>query len=782
MIFAAARTLPRRTALGSERQSHYQSEQRVAFGVGIVLVALTVCHIAGLTTGDTLYVTVIFGGALAGTIGASRCQATPRWPAWALVLSGLFWLVAGALAFGAGGDLSDTRSLLPDLFSIPGYLLFAGGIWGILHARRRRSDDSSMALDVAILTLGATLVVYQVIIVPTLAIPDAWVPAQTVVAFYPAVSIVILGLAAQLAFNGGHRTPTFWFMLFGSLCLVVGDFVWALAEIGQFDATGRLVEVPYMLVPTSFGVAMLHPAMQRITATAPTTSDVSVARRFTIASSVVAPAVMFIWLLSSSLLVSTLLLLMFVASATRVAIAIKTQQTSKNKLVYAATHDGLTDLPTRGLLETEIDRRLARPTAMPLSLLFVDLDRFKTINDTWGHLLGDQILILVADRLANATRPTDIVGRISSDEFIVLLPNTTPTEAAQTADRIRAQIAVPFDVEANRIFVTASIGVSTATSTEDKPTPTATSMMREADTAMYDAKEHGRDRTVVFAEAMHQRAARRAEIETMLQSSKDSPDLSVVYQPIVDSVTEQVVGFEALLRWSKNGQSISPAEIIPVAEETGHIVPIGEYVLGEACRQAAYWRANIPGGENLTVSVNLSPRQIVDDGIVAAVRKALRDNDLAPEALWLEITEGVMTADTAVVFAALSGIRALGVRLAIDDFGTGYSSIQYLRRLPVQRLKIDKAFVHRMLDDPRDQQVVSAVILMAQAFELDVVAEGVETAEQAAALKELGCQKLQGFRFSPGVPPGDVQAIVQKFWSKPARPHHHRTHARRIAQ
>jgi EAL domain-containing protein (putative c-di-GMP-specific phosphodiesterase class I) len=319
------------------------------------------------------------------------------------------------------------------------------------------------------------------------------------------------------------------------------------------------------------------------------------------------------------------------------------------------------------------------------------------------------------------------------------------------------------------VRVTASIGVSIAHPNSGR---TAASLLQDADTAMYESKVD-RNNTTLFDTTMQERAHRRMQIERWLRQAEDAPEFTTNFQPIVDSTRKQVVGFEALLRWSVNDESIPPSEFIPIAEESGLIVQIGAYVLDEACRQAAFWRANIPNGEDLYVSVNLSPRQVVSPDIVDTVADALKRHRLPADALWLEITETVMTEDTVTTAAAMTGLRMLGVRLALDDFGTGYSSLSGLQYLPVSRLKIDRRFIMGLGKNDANDNLVQCIIAVARSFELDVVAEGVETLDQLTDLKELGCTLIQGYHYSPAVAPEEVPELHARLNGQAARPRRH---------
>jgi diguanylate cyclase (GGDEF)-like protein/PAS domain S-box-containing protein len=426
-----------------------------------------------------------------------------------------------------------------------------------------------------------------------------------------------------------------------------------------------------------------------------------------------------------------------------------------------AVHDPLTGLPNRVLFVDRLEHALARLGRHKslAAILFLDLDHFKLVNDSLGHHIGDELLAALAPRLKHALRGSDTVARFGGDEFGVLLEDiASERDAIETAERIAASFARPFVLSGSEHFVTTSIGIALAGGGE-----AADELIRDADAAMYRAKERGRARYEVFDEGMRGRAIARVRMENDLRRALVRGQLRLEYQPIVSLTNFSIVGVEALLRWHhpERGE-ISPSEFIPIAEENGLIEPIGRWVLESACRQAAAWYASRPDSAPIAMSVNLSAVQVARRTLPDVVRSALSSTGLDPACLSLEITETVMVRDADGLTEVLNALKALGVRLVLDDFGTGYSSLSYLTRLPLDVLKVDRSFVDGLGNEPRDTAITETIIAMSRALSMDVVAEGVETAEQVDELSRLGCTLAQGFHFSRAVPALEITAALRE--------------------
>jgi predicted signal transduction protein with EAL and GGDEF domain len=460
------------------------------------------------------------------------------------------------------------------------------------------------------------------------------------------------------------------------------------------------------------------------------------------------------------------------------------RQRARERLLHDARHDALTQLGNRVLFLDRARHLLARSQRVPgyvFAILFVDLDRFKSINDGLGHQAGDQLIIATAERLRASLRSTDLVrsaqqvlvadeveedavehnliARLGGDEFTVLLDDVASEhDAARVADRILRVLTEPFQIGAQTVFVSASVGIALSTSVYDD----VESMLRDADIAMYRAKQQGRAQWVVFDRQMHEQARRKVLIEAQLRGALAAGELSLRYQPIVDPRSGCASGFEALARWTNPilGE-VSPAIFIPLAEEIGVICQIGEWVLREACRQLQEWRRAYNGP--LVMSVNLSALQLSDPQLLTMVRSTLQESGLEPGDLKLELTESSLMGDPERSQHVLIGLKQLGVQLSLDDFGTGYSSLSRLRRLPIDTIKIDRSFVTQLDTQLDKRQIAELIVSLARTLGMSVIAEGAETADEVAALSHLGCDLVQGYHYARPLAPDEAQA-----WLRPA--------------
>ncbi|WP_419799990.1 putative bifunctional diguanylate cyclase/phosphodiesterase [Terasakiella sp.] len=425
---------------------------------------------------------------------------------------------------------------------------------------------------------------------------------------------------------------------------------------------------------------------------------------------------------------------------------ITSRKKSEERIHYQANYDSLTDLPNRNLFKERLNHaiNMARRSKDRVALLFLDLDNFKHINDTLGHLLGDELLRQVAERLRSLFRESDTIARLSGDEFVIIIneANYDP-DLQHLLTRLLECLSLPYALDGNTAYTSVSVG---ATFFPDDA-QSGDNLLKNADAAMFKAKEMGRNTYSFFTPEMNNRAQERHTLEVALHKALDKKHFLLHYQPIVDPHTQTVVSTEALVRWNDPEKGlISPDKFIPVAEDTGLIVPMGEWILRQACTDAAHWQKE--EGFNIGVSVNLSSRQFMRSDIYGLVKDVLKESQLPASKLTLEITESLLVEDENEILKTLRKLRDLGVLLSIDDFGTGYSSLSYLKRFPITTLKIDRSFICDILSDSEDSALTQAILSMAKSMNLKVVAEGVENAGQAEYLKERQCDLIQGFYYS----------------------------------
>jgi len=426
------------------------------------------------------------------------------------------------------------------------------------------------------------------------------------------------------------------------------------------------------------------------------------------------------------------------------------------ELAHRAMHDELTGLPNRALLADRLDQSLARAirSRRPINVMFLDVDNFKEINDSLGHSAGDELLIRVASLIKKAIRPGDTVARFGGDEFVIVCDAASDAEVGAIGSRVLDAIKEPMNLSVGEVRVTASMGI-----TSSGASSTPESLLKNADFAMYRAKGLGSGSIALYDEVLHEKVERRLATSAALAKAMARKEFRVYYQPVVNIWTGQIVAAEALLRWEHpSGVLVDPIDMIPIAEHSGQIVPIGAWVLNEACRQLAEWQILRP---RMQMAVNLSVRQILDHDIVATVRDALEATKIAPADLSLELTESIWMEDIEYCASILTSFKQLGVGLVIDDFGTGYSSLSYLKLFPFDAVKIDRTFVDGLGKDSHDSALVAAIIAMSEALELEVTAEGVETKQQLDLLKELSCQRAQGFFLSRPMPAADLTRLLR---------------------
>lgn len=436
---------------------------------------------------------------------------------------------------------------------------------------------------------------------------------------------------------------------------------------------------------------------------------------------------------------------------------------SREHFRHAALHDALTGLPNRAMFSDLLASEIASVQTSnhsKFAVLFLDLDGFKNINDSLGHACGDLLLKSLSQRLQACLRPHDSLARFGGDEFAVLVRGkATSADVIAIAERIQHEIIQPFNLYGHAAFTSASIGIATSLMEYSDPAD----ILRDADTAMYRAKEDGKHRYAIFDQSMHARVLSRLRLESDLRQAIERQEFCVYYQPIVSLATSELAGFEALVRWQHPERGlVSPAEFIPLAEETGMIVPIGMWVLEEACRQLREWRQDLPANQELKISVNLSSKQVAQNGIAEQIIDMLKRTRLEPRWLNLEITESVVMENDDVAAELFRKLRAIGIRLSIDDFGTGYSSLSYLHRFPVNYLKIDRSFVNQMENGGEQIEIVRTIASLAHNSRMQVVAEGIETEDQLRQLRALNVEYGQGYLFAKPLDKHAAEALLSR--------------------
>lgn len=654
-------------------------------------------------------------------------------------------------------SLTPAEGLLTAAFAVVAITL-------IVAVRRRLAERAaSVIADGFIVGLGAWIIVWVLLVEPALGDATGTDPVAVLRAAVLALATVVVTLLAILLFSD---TPsvTVGFATTGLLAGVAAVIVRAVSLRPDISLDNAWIDGLFAGAALVLSAALVHPSVRAFGAPRRVKlSSPLMARLVATTAALVAPVIVLAGTDSTGQgdrvvrIASSVVLA--IAVMTRVVQSVRANAATQDELVRSALTDSLTGLPNRALMLRHIDAALRTSwgTSHQPTVLFIDVDRFKAINDSLGHATGDDVLMAVASRLVSCVPQHAIVGRISGDEFVVLDDRTeNSTQSVMLAEQVLDAFREPVGGSRPDIFVTASIGVANAPRGVDLG---ADALMRHADTAMYRAKDAGRNCISVFDDSMVEQVTQRLDIETALYRALERGELHLVHQPIVDVNLGLVVGFEALMRWQREGTPVSPVEFIPVAEETGTIVPLGSWALRDALGQLRAWIDDGACKPSTSMSVNVSPRQLNDPQFVQTVTEALAGSRVAPDQLWLEVTEGVMITEPEQALATLRRLESIGVRIAVDDFGTGYSSLSLLQRFPIHCVKIDRTFVQR-LDDVGTRTIVRTIVAMAESLGAEVVAEGVETPEQLHLLAGLGCARAQGYLIGAPVSVADVPAVV----------------------
>ncbi|NUR70505.1 MAG: EAL domain-containing protein [Hamadaea sp.] len=734
------------------------------FLAGGLLAAALYAFVPNEIVSGLAFSAVGIGAGTAIITGIRRHRPQPAWP-WRLLSAACFLFLAGALLRTMLDQHSGLGGVLPDCFTIPGYLCMFLALGGFLRARV--GDKRHAVIDGLLIGVGVTIVFTMFFAVPAASIAGREAAVSALAGVYPLLDGVLVLLVANLAF-ATRRGPAFTMLLGCMALLLTGDVAYAIIGNEGELVGSPLLDLPFLLGFTLIGASGLHPSMADIGRQASLPIQAWSARRlFLIAPALAVPFVLGVLIEKPTPFDRVLLA---VGGAAIVALllaravsAVRGYAAAQHRYEHQATHDSLTGLANRSLWFTEVREMLAQPVdGEEVWVYFLDLDGFKYVNDSRGHMAGDQVIAEVAGRLRGCAPDAAMIARVGGDEFVVAY-RATREGALALAEVILQTMRQTLRMPGADVVVSVSIGISSSTRsaatkaghTRDGEV-TAEDLLRDADTAMYQAKANGRDGWVIFDPVMRDRVRERIDIDLALREAMALGQLHLAFQPVAHMPSGRIVGAEALLRWTHPDRGlIGPATFIPVAEESGLIIDIGRWVMHEALYQLAQWRADGVVAERFWLSINVSPRQLRDTRLPGELASALREYGLPPSAVAIELTESVMIESSGTVDQTLRELRELGVSLVVDDFGTGFSALGYLRNYPVTGVKIDKSFVVGLGHNPEDEAIVRAVAAMSEALQLSVVAEGVQDETQRELLSRIGVTYGQGWLWGHAVSAGD---------------------------
>jgi diguanylate cyclase (GGDEF)-like protein len=702
--------------------------------------------------------------------GIALHRPSNPWP-WVLLAAGLALTTTGDWTWVVLARVYELEPFpsLADAFYLGGMGLTVAAVVWMVRGRIPGGDRAGV-LDALIVAVGVGLVSWTFLMAPIVADPTAAFADIAFALAYPMLDILLLGVLVRIVLAPGPRVPSLTFLMGALVAFLASDFPYAFLALSDGYYTGHIVDAGWLIGSVLWATAALHPSMREVAEPVEAAeARLSAWRLILLAgASLMAPAVLVIqWVTGSPIDVPVIaagcvvLFLLVIARLGGVVSDLRStlrqRQRLERELEHRALHDPLTGLANRVLFSDRLGRALAQRDER-VAALFLDLDDFKTINDTHGHQAGDELLGAVAEVLRRNVRPEDTVARLGGDEFAILVERGASEGTARVlADRLLTALRRPVRVAGRDRAISASIGISLGTS----GVADAETLMREADIAMYVAKGEGKGGSSIFDPRTHASVVRSIGLREDLERAIRHRQFELQYQPMVDTGSGELAAVEALVRWRHPVRGLlGPNEFIGVAESTGSIIALGQWIFEEACRQAAAWsRAGSPLADGRFMSINLSTIQLTHPGFVEFVFDTVERAGLPPGKVLVEVTESA-NPDADAVVETLRQLHAHGIRLAIDDFGTGYASMGRLLRTPFEMIKIDQSLVSLVATDPRAESVVTGITDLARRLGAVCIAEGVEDAEQLVRLRQMGCQLAQGFHFSSALPPAELEALL----------------------
>ncbi|HEX4789125.1 MAG TPA: bifunctional diguanylate cyclase/phosphodiesterase [Actinospica sp.] len=737
------------------------------------MALLVACYYAVPAWNLGLWLTLGLSSCLVSFLGI-RANDPPRKLPWYLLTAAIFTLINGDTIYNILTDFFHQNEPFPSLADASYLFTYPLAACGFVLMIRMRTPhrDVTALVDALLLAGGIALLIWVFTITPTVRhMSVTWFDSAVSIA-YPIGDVLLLAVILRLLTGGGVRGWSPALLVLGALGLMASDIAYALVRLYGTWHVGSPADLGWVVFYICWGAAPLHPSMVELTEPHERVGSLTAGRVIPLAlAALIAPAVLlaeaFQPRVRDAAVIAFFSALMFMLVIARLSLqarqvryqeSVAASRAMVKELRNRAYHDALTGLGNRARFQERSEKAFKRvhESGGAVCMLLIDLDNFKEVNDTLGHRAGDELLMTAARRLSAAVRPGDLPVRFGGDEFAVLLADGSPPEGAEVlAARLVRTFSEPFRIWDSQAEVRASIGVATSADAADVAEEDAADvLLRNADLALYAAKADGKGTWTRYRPQLYEAAMERVRLRTSLDKAIARDEFFLCYQPIVDlRPPERVAGFEALVRWQHPEFGLlTPNQFIPLAEETGQIVQLGEWIMGRAICDAARWNAGRTPGESRRVTVNVSAHQFLESAFVDAIDRKLMEAGLPAQLLILEITEtAFLHHHGPEVSKNLKALSRIGVRIAVDDFGTGYSSIAYLRDLNIDIVKADRSFVEHIAEDPSHLRLLQGIVTVANALEISVVAEGVETATQRNLLRDMGCSYAQGFYYSPAV-------------------------------